>query len=97
MALDLLIERLGAEGIDSVLLEGGGTLNWAALEAGLVQRIQAYIAPKLFGGVSAKSPVGGLGVETPAGAIVLKNSVITRIGDDILIESEVDGDVHRDR
>ena len=96
VALNPLMERLGAEGIDSVLLEGGGTLNWAALEAGLVQRVQAYIAPKLFGGVSAKSPVGGLGVETPAGAIVLKNSVITRIEDDILIESEVDGDVHRD-
>ena len=95
VALAPLMERLGAEGIDSVLLEGGGTLNWAALEAGLVQRVQAYIAPKLFGGASARSPVGGLGVETPAGAIRLKNSVITRIGDDFLIESEVDGNVHR--
>ena len=48
--LAALMERLGAEQIDSVLLEGGGTLNWAALESGIVERVQAYIAPKLFGG-----------------------------------------------
>ena len=44
------MEKLGQEQIDSVLLEGGGTLNWAALESGVVQQVQAYIAPKLFGG-----------------------------------------------
>mgnify|MGYP000461846246 FL=1 len=43
------MELLGKEKIDSVLLEGGGTLNWAALEAGIVQKVQAYIAPKLLG------------------------------------------------
>ena len=95
--LTALMERLGADGIDSVLLEGGGTLNWAALRAGVVQKVQAYIAPKLFGGASAKSPVGGLGVETPDRAIRLKNSTVTQIGDDFLMESEVVPDVHRDR
>ena len=94
--LPALMERLGGENIDSVLLEGGGTLNWAALESGVVQRVQAYIAPKLFGGAAAKSPVGGLGVEAPAGAIRLKNGTVIRIGDDFLIESEVDTDVHGD-
>ena len=38
-----LMERLGREQIDSILLEGGGTLNWAALECGIVQQVQAYI------------------------------------------------------
>ena len=92
--LPALMERLGSENIDSVLLEGGSTLNWAALESGVVRRVQAYIAPKLFGGAAARSPVGGLGVEAPAGAIRLKNSTVTRNGDDFLIESEVDTDVH---
>ena len=46
--LQHLMELLGKEKIDSVLLEGGGTLNWAALEAGIVQKVQAYIAPKAF-------------------------------------------------
>lgn len=94
--LPALTERLGAEGIDSVLLEGGGTLNWAALESGIVQRVQAYISPKLFGGASALSPVGGLGVELPVQAVQLKNTTLTRLGDDLLLESEVDVCVHRD-
>ena len=44
------MELLGAEKIDSILLEGGGSLNWSALESGIVQKVQTYIAPKLFGG-----------------------------------------------
>ena len=95
--LSALMERLGAAEIDSVLLEGGGTLNWAALESGIVQRVQAYIAPKLFGGRDAKSPVAGLGVELPAQAVGLKNITVTPIGEDFLLESEVDTDVHRNR
>ena len=97
MDLSALMERLGAAEIDSVLLEGGGTLNWAALESGIVQRVQAYIAPKLFGGRDAKSPVAGLGVELPAQAVGLKNITVTPIGEDFLLESEVDTDVHRNR
>ena len=91
------MERLGAEQIDSVLLEGGGTLNWAALESGVVQRVQAYIAPKLFGGADARSPVGGLGVEDPAQAVRLRNSTITPLGDDFLLEGEVVSDVYGNR
>ena len=52
-----LMEQLGQEQIDSILLEGGGTLNWSALESGIVQQVQAYIAPKLFGGRDAKAPL----------------------------------------
>lgn len=43
------MELLGAAKIDSILLEGGGTLNWSALESGIVQKVQTYIAPKLLG------------------------------------------------
>ena len=92
--LEALMERLGAEQIDSVLLEGGGTLNWAALESGIVQRVQAYIAPKLFGGADAKSPVAGVGVELPAQAVGLQNTTVTQIGPDFLLESEVVHHVH---
>ncbi|MDY5613019.1 bifunctional diaminohydroxyphosphoribosylaminopyrimidine deaminase/5-amino-6-(5-phosphoribosylamino)uracil reductase RibD [Dysosmobacter sp.] len=95
--LSVLMERLGAAEIDSVLLEGGGTLNWAALECGVVQRVQAYIAPKLFGGAAAKSPVAGLGVEIPAQAVRLKNATVTQIGEDFLLEGEVDTDVYGNR
>ena len=85
-----LMERLGREQIDSILLEGGGTLNWAALECGIVQQVQAYIAPKLFGGRDAKTPVEGVGVPAPDDAFRLKNSRMERLGEDLLIESEVE-------
>lgn len=92
-----LMQRLGAQGVDSILLEGGGTLNWSMLKAGLVHKVQTYIAPKLFGGDTAKAPIGGQGVENPDQAFGLCNSKITRVGDDILIESEVRPDVYRNR
>lgn len=91
-----LMAQLGQERIDSILLEGGGTLNWSALESGIVQKIQAYIAPKLFGGQASKTPIEGTGVESPASAFHLKNSTWTRLGNDFLIESEVVSDVYRD-
>lgn len=93
--LQALMTRLGEEGIDSVLLEGGGTLNWAALEAGIVQKLYCYIAPKLFGGRDAKTPVEGVGVALPQEAAQLRVQRVTMVGEDVLIESEVTGHVHR--
>ena len=71
--------------------------RWAALESGIVERVQAYIAPKLFGGKAAPSPVGGMGVAVPDDAVRLKNTTVIPLGDDFLLESEVDTDVHGDR
>lgn len=84
-----LMKRLGKEGIDSVLLEGGEQLNWSMIESGLVQKVHTYIAPKLFGGKNAKVPIGGNGYQNPIESVRLKNSVVTKIGNDYLIESDV--------
>lgn len=86
--LNSLMQKLGKKQIDSLLLEGGGTLNWSSLQSGIVNKVQAYVAPKLFGG-SGKSPVEGYGVDYPDGAYQLSKPVITLIGNDILLESEV--------
>lgn len=93
--LDELMRELGKEKIDSILLEGGSILNWSALQAGIVSKVQAYLAPKLLGGANGKTPVAGIGIPNPDSAFLLENSVITRLGDDILIESEVKSNVHR--
>ncbi|WP_330399751.1 bifunctional diaminohydroxyphosphoribosylaminopyrimidine deaminase/5-amino-6-(5-phosphoribosylamino)uracil reductase RibD [Peptostreptococcus faecalis] len=85
---DLVVE-LGKIGIDSILLEGGSSLNWSALESGIVNKVQTYIAPKLFGGKNAKSPIGGQGVDEPGKGFMLSNPTIVYLGEDILIESEV--------
>lgn len=92
--LNLLMERLGEEKIDSILLEGGSTLNWSALESKIVSKVQAYISPKIFGGTDSKTPVDGPGVRNPNDSFLLKNSRMIEVGEDILIESEVDYNVH---
>lgn len=93
--LQQLMELLGKDRIDSILLEGGGTLNWSALEEGIVNKAYAYIAPKLFGGQKAKTPIEGQGVSSPAEAFHLEISRISQCGEDILIESDVINDVYR--
>ncbi len=87
--LRALMRRLGSLGIDSVLLEGGAALHEAALRSGIVQHVQVYIAPKIFGGVSAKAAVGGLGVYQVEEAYHLSRPEITRYGDDVLLEFDV--------
>ena len=85
---ELMIE-LGKRNIDSILLEGGSTLNFSALESGIVNRIQAYISPKLFGGEKAKTPVGGEGILEVSECFELKNKKVSLIDEDILIEGEL--------
>ncbi|KPU44005.1 riboflavin biosynthesis protein RibD [Oxobacter pfennigii] len=88
--LNCLMIRLGERKIDSILLEGGSTLNWSALKSGIVNKVQAYIAPKMFGG-SGQTPVSGLGVDCPDEAFKLSKPTVIRVGEDILLESEVIG------
>ena len=78
--------KLGEIKIDGILLEGGGELNFSALKAGIVNKIECYIAPKIFGGTEAKSPVGGMGVDVPDKAFVFRKPEISFFGDDILLE-----------
>lgn len=88
--LPALVAYLGKEkSIDSLIVEGGATLLWSFFSQSLVDRVQVYVAPKVFGGAGAPSPVQGLGVETPAGAIKCSTPSITRLGQDILLECEV--------
>ena len=87
--LKKLMADLGNRGIDSILLEGGGTLNDSALRAGIVKEVQAFVAPKLFGGVAGKTPVEGIGVELPSEAVELKYTNICQIGEDIRIKCQV--------
>lgn len=84
-----LMEILGEHKIDSVLLEGGGQLNWSALRSGIVSKVQAYIAPKIFGGTKAPSPVGGIGADSPENAFFLEAPVYRHFGNDLMIESRV--------
>lgn len=84
--LTSLLTELGKREIDSILVEGGGEVHEAFIRAGFADHVCCYIAPKIFGGSDAKGPVGGLGVEKPADALLLRNRKITLLGDDLLLE-----------
>jgi diaminohydroxyphosphoribosylaminopyrimidine deaminase/5-amino-6-(5-phosphoribosylamino)uracil reductase len=89
--LDLndLMKKLWDLKIDSILLEGGSTLNYSALESGLVDRLHVYIAPKIFGGSRSISAIGGEGVSDIENAFKLKCRKTTMFDEDILIEYDV--------
>lgn len=90
-----LMRILGKKGIDSVLLEGGGNLNFSALDSEIINKTHCYIAPKIFGGEPAKSPIMGSGFNDVYNKIALKTIKILTFDEDIMIESEVNY-VHRD-
>ena len=88
-----LVELLGKRDVQDVLVEGGPTVAWAVVEAGLVDRLVLYFAPKLIGGTQAPGITGGTGIPTIAEAISLTIRDVVRLGDDLKVEA----DVHRDR
>ncbi len=87
--LEKLIRTLGEKKIDSILVEGGGNIHGSLLQTGLVNRVYAYIAPKLIGGKNALSPVGGDGIEKMKDAVVLQNQEILHLGADYCIRGDV--------
>ena len=93
--LPALVRELGRREIDSVLLEGGGTLNEAMMQAGLVQKVYCFLAPKFFGGRDAKTPLEGPGAGTPDEGWQLALQSCEQLTDDLLLEYEVKKHVHR--
>ena len=87
--LNELMLALGKLSIDSILLEGGQTLNYACLEAGIVNYVYAYIGAKLFGGTSALTPIGGQGVALPNEAFEIIDTKVSLFEGDFLIEGKL--------
>lgn len=89
--LSWLLRKLAERGIDSILLEGGGTLNASILREHLVQRVYAFVAPKLVAGANAKSPVEGVGISQMKDAVLLQETEITMYGKDLCITGRIGG------
>ena len=87
--LNFLMKELGQRNIDSILLEGGSELNYSALEEGIVDKVNAFIAPKIIGGNTAKPPVGGQGKAYMNEAINLERIDVHGFGQDIMIEGYI--------
>ncbi len=87
--LKALLEALAHRGIDSILLEGGGALNASALTGRFVQRVYAFVAPKLVAGADAKSPVEGTGIPKMSEALCLQQIETARFGQDLCISGRI--------
>ena len=87
--LKALAVELGRRGVDSLLIEGGSQVHYSALNAGIVNHIYSYIAPKIFGGERALGPVSGEGAHKVSDAFQLCRGRTQLLGSDILIEYEV--------
>ena len=76
---------LGARGVVSLIVEGGGATLGAFFDAGLVDKVCAFIAPVIVGGAAAIPPVAGLGVPQMSEAWDVDGATLERLGPDWLI------------
>ena len=83
--LGQLMDILGGKGIDGILLEGGGELNYSMVSEGLVDEACVFIAPKIFGGEGKYSPVSGTGVDVPADAHMFRLEEVRRFDEDVML------------
>jgi diaminohydroxyphosphoribosylaminopyrimidine deaminase / 5-amino-6-(5-phosphoribosylamino)uracil reductase len=91
VALEILspksvMENLTSRGFNSVLWECGGSLAAKAISTGMVQKIIAFIAPKIIGGNNNFSPVGDMGLSQMTDALMLEVMSVKQIENDLLIE-----------
>lgn len=84
-----LMVQLGKMSIDGILLEGGGSLNYSALKEEIVNEAWVFVAPKIFGGRNAISPVEGIGVDKPDSAFKFELNSVENIHQDILLNYRI--------
>lgn len=89
VSLQALMTMLGRRGVTSVLIEGGSTVNAAALREKLVNHVMLYLAPTLMGGQDAKAVIGDRSPKRLAQALPLRHLTVRRIGKDLVVEGDL--------
>jgi diaminohydroxyphosphoribosylaminopyrimidine deaminase/5-amino-6-(5-phosphoribosylamino)uracil reductase len=84
-----MMKKLALAEITNILVEGGGTLNGALFDEGLVDKILFFISPKIIGGKEAISSVMGQGILRIDNAIKISNMKVKRFGGDFLVEGYI--------
>jgi len=87
--LQLLMQELARRGVSTVMLEGGGTLNWSMLSAGLVDEIRLAVAPVIVGGEHAVTLVEGNGVDYVELGVKLSFEKFQQVGRDVVLTYRV--------
>ncbi len=84
--LDGVLANLGEREITSLMIEGGAMVNWAALSAGVVDKIFFYYAPKILAGTGSVPFALGTGYRRISEAAYVKSLVLHRFGEDFAVE-----------
>jgi diaminohydroxyphosphoribosylaminopyrimidine deaminase/5-amino-6-(5-phosphoribosylamino)uracil reductase len=99
--LNSALSELAARGCINILMEGGAAVLGSCFDAGLVDRVEAYLAPVVIGGTDAPGAVAGRGPAALAGALRLHRVAMRRAGDDLVVTGYTtageESDVHGDR
>ncbi|MEX2416156.1 MAG: bifunctional diaminohydroxyphosphoribosylaminopyrimidine deaminase/5-amino-6-(5-phosphoribosylamino)uracil reductase RibD [Paenibacillaceae bacterium] len=83
--LKLAMQKLGEQEINSILLEGGGRLNGAMLETGLIDRIYLFYAPLFIGGSEAPGAFSFNGIASIGDAIQLEGLSLQQIDNNFCV------------
>jgi diaminohydroxyphosphoribosylaminopyrimidine deaminase / 5-amino-6-(5-phosphoribosylamino)uracil reductase len=83
------LDQLGADGVGSILLEGGPHLAGAFMDAGEVDEMRLFLAPMVLGGRTARDPLEGEGVDAIADAARALTLECERIGEDLLVSARI--------
>ena len=83
--LPALMDYLYSIGIKTLMLEGGATLNFAMIKEGLIDEIRVCVAPKVVGGVNAKTLFDGEGFDTMDEGVNLELVDSFSLGKDLIL------------
>jgi diaminohydroxyphosphoribosylaminopyrimidine deaminase/5-amino-6-(5-phosphoribosylamino)uracil reductase len=87
--LSSLMEELGRREIISVMIEGGAEISGSIFKEKLIDRVVYFIAPKIIGGRSSPTPVGGEGIDELKDFMKIKNMSINKLGEDLVVEGNI--------
>lgn len=92
LVLEELLSALAERDIVRLLVEGGGGVIGSLFDGGLIDRVYAFVAPKLVGGADAPTPNDGRGIDAMEEAVPLEDPTLEPLGSDWLVW----GDLRRD-
>jgi diaminohydroxyphosphoribosylaminopyrimidine deaminase/5-amino-6-(5-phosphoribosylamino)uracil reductase len=87
--LAALLDELGRRRFTNVLVEGGGRLLGSLLDAGQIDEVHVFVAPRLLGGAAALSPMAGNGIVRVSEALVVEAPEVRQVGSDLYLQGRV--------